>query len=89
MQGTSSVKVWTKPLSGGRQAVLGVNMGARPSDLVLDMTSIAPRLACAKGASRCLVSDVWRNKTLGKAGVGGSYKVSGVASHDSETLIFA
>ena len=64
-------------------------MGARPSDLVLDMTSIAPRLACAKGASRCLVSDVWRNKTLGKAGVGGSYKVSGVASHDSETLIFA
>ena len=64
-------------------------MGARPSDLVLNMTSIAPRLACAKSVSGCVVSDVWRNKTLGKAGVGGSYKVSGIASHDSEFLIFA
>lgn len=64
-------------------------MGARSADLVLDMTSIAPKLSCANGASSCSVSDVWRNKTLGKAGAGGSFKVSGLASHDSEFLIFA
>lgn len=64
-------------------------MGARSADLVLDMISIAPQLACAKGGSSCSVSDVWRNKTLGKAGEGGSFKVRGLASHDSEFLIFA
>ena len=76
-------------MSGERQAVLAVNMGARRADLVLDMTSIAPQLACATGASSCSVSDVWRNKTVGKAGASGSYRVSGLASHDSEFLIFA
>jgi hypothetical protein len=88
MQGTPSAKVWTKPLSGGRQAVLTVNMGAQPADLVLNMTAIAPQLACAKGTSSCMVSDVWRNTTLGQAGAGGSLTVRGLAPHDSEFLIF-
>ena len=46
------------------------------------------QLACVKGAS-CSVSDVWRNKTLGKTGPSGSYKISALATHDSEFLILA
>jgi hypothetical protein len=87
----SGPKVWTKPLSGGRQAVLVVNMGgaATLTEIELDMAVIAPKLACASGAAGCVVSDVWRNKTAGTTTGGSSYKVSpGLASHDSEFLIF-
>ena len=84
----SGVKVWTKPLSQGRQAVLVVNMGMRPADMELNMVDIAPQLPCIKSTSSCSVSDVWNNKTLGKLGPAKSYKVGGLASHDSEFLVF-
>lgn len=93
---SSVAKVWTKPLSGNRAAVLVINMAAHgaTADVELDLSAIAPQLGCLKAAGSagsvagaCQASDVWTNKTAGAA-AGAKFSVTALASHDSAFYIF-
>ena len=89
----SSVKLWAKPLSTDRVAVLVVNMaalgGASIGAVEVDLAAIAPTLPCVrKAAAACSASDVWLNSTAGKATADGKYTVRGLAPHDSAFVIF-
>jgi alpha-galactosidase len=67
-------QVWTKPLTGGDQAVLLVNTGETPTDITVDLGALG------LSASRH-VRDVWTHADAGA--FTGSYTAPSVAPHAS------
>jgi len=83
---SGDARAWAKPLSGGRVAVVLVNMraaGAIDVDLGVPAASWLPPLP-----RDAAVRDVWARKGAGAA-VAGKFAVRGLAAHDSRFLIFS
>jgi hypothetical protein len=83
---SGDASAWAKPLSGGRVAVVLVNMraaGAIDVDLGVPAASWLPPLP-----RDAAVWDVWARKGAGAA-VAGKFAVRGLAAHDSRFLLFS
>jgi alpha-galactosidase len=77
MSRVGATQVWTKPLTGGDEAVLLVNTGETPTDITVDLTALG-----LDGSRH--VRDVWAHSDVGA--FTGAYTASSVAPHASALI---
>ena len=82
-------EIWSKPLPGGRAAVLLLNHGAGASPpVVLQLASVPGLTQCGSAGQPCAVRDLYAHAFVSNTTVG-SFTFSPLSSHDSAFLVFS
>eukprot|EP00308_Calcidiscus_leptoporus_P023101 CAMPEP_0119394706 /NCGR_PEP_ID=MMETSP1334-20130426/130456_1 /TAXON_ID=127549 /ORGANISM="Calcidiscus leptoporus, Strain RCC1130" /LENGTH=177 /DNA_ID=CAMNT_0007418025 /DNA_START=172 /DNA_END=705 /DNA_ORIENTATION=- len=74
-------ELWAKRLSGGRHAVVLLNRGSTPVDILLDLPATFPESAV------WMLRDLWARADLGN--YSGAYVAKAVPSHDHVALLLS